>query len=369
MQEKSKLFWRVWGIVLAVSILVLICSLGYFARLGFHYYQTFLTAAGLTHSDAKELFSAVINEDYLALKNKDDYLFLVLGLDSLADRNAEDVMTDTILLAHLDLAANTVNLLSLPRDIYLPELELKINALYNRALTQGAVNPQQAVADYLSSLIGEPIDITLLVSLEQTQELVDLLGGVEVDVERSFVDSRYPRSGIDVSIERDPAILYETIFFEQGPQVMDGATLLKYMRSRYADGEEGSDIARNARQQKAISAFVNAAAAQVFDQRTLLNFVLLGRFYNFYLRNYEQYLPSHFALALGLKVLANHQLPVINQHQLSIQTDDSVGVLLEATPREMARDYHDMWVWKITDPDLFVLEIRTNLGYAQKGHL
>jgi anionic cell wall polymer biosynthesis LytR-Cps2A-Psr (LCP) family protein len=35
---------------------------------------------------------------------------------------------------------------------------------------------------------------------------------------------------------------------------MDGETALKFVRSRYADGEEGTDLARSARQQRVISA-------------------------------------------------------------------------------------------------------------------
>jgi hypothetical protein len=57
----------------------------------------------------------------------------------------------------------------------------------------------------------------------------------------------------------DPEFMcrYETLTFNKGVQKMDGATALKFVRSRHAEGVEGTDIAREARQQKVIDAVKN----------------------------------------------------------------------------------------------------------------
>jgi anionic cell wall polymer biosynthesis LytR-Cps2A-Psr (LCP) family protein len=44
------------------------------------------------------------------------------------------------------------------------------------------------------------------------------------------------------------------VSFEAGPQLMDGQRALIFTRSRHAEGQEGSDFARSARQQLVIAA-------------------------------------------------------------------------------------------------------------------
>ncbi len=54
--------------------------------------------------------------------------------------------------------------------------------------------------------------------------------------------------------DRELKCRYETLHFAQGKQKMDGATALKFVRSRNAKGDEGTDLARAARQQKVLLA-------------------------------------------------------------------------------------------------------------------
>jgi hypothetical protein len=70
------------------------------------------------------------------------------------------------------------------------------------------------------------------------------MGGIEIYVERSFVDYHYPA----------PNYKYQTVSFEKGWQKMDGETALKFVRSRYGTSGEGSDFARSKRQQKVLLA-------------------------------------------------------------------------------------------------------------------
>ncbi|MBU1127423.1 LCP family protein, partial [Patescibacteria group bacterium] len=87
------------------------------------------------------------------------------------------------------------------------------------------------------------------------KKAIDLVGGIDVEVENTFDDYKYPiedEDGIPVS----EGELYEHIHFEKGMQVMDGETALKYARSRNSTDEiEGGDDARSRRQQKTIIAF------------------------------------------------------------------------------------------------------------------
>src|SRR5690606_24972997 len=115
--------------------------------------------------------------------------------------------------------------------------------------------------------------------LSDVAELVDIVGGIEVDVSHTFEDDRYPRDGVDVTTETDPAKSYETDQFEQGLQVFDGPTALKYARTRTShDPTEGSDQARIRRQQQVL----NALVSKLSDQKVLSNPTTLGRLYRWY---------------------------------------------------------------------------------------
>ena len=84
------------------------------------------------------------------------------------------------------------------------------------------------------------------------------MGGLKINIENSFDDYWFPIPGK----ENDPCggdpeykCRYEHIHFDAGEQVLDGTMALKYVRSRNAEGDEGTDFARSKRQQNLILAF------------------------------------------------------------------------------------------------------------------
>ena len=87
--------------------------------------------------------------------------------------------------------------------------------------------------------------------------MIDLVGGVDVAVAESFTDPQFPVAGRENDeCGGDPKLLcrYEALHFEKGREHMDGELALKYVRSRHAQGEEGSDFARSRRQQEVLLA-------------------------------------------------------------------------------------------------------------------
>ena len=112
----------------------------------------------------------------------------------------------------------------------------------------------------VEEIVGLPVHYALVIDFSGFKEIIDVLGGIEVDVERSFVDEKYPIPGKENDeCEGDPEFKcrYETLSFEKGKVTMDGETALKFVRSRNAEGDEGTDLARAARQQKVIVALKN----------------------------------------------------------------------------------------------------------------
>lgn len=180
-----------------------------------------------------------------------------------ADHDGAD-LTDTMILISVPLEKGEIKTVSIPRDIWVPELMAKINSAYYWGKNGSAYFSLQDTGGGISfakrivgQIIGQPVQYGIVVDFSAFKELVDAVGGISVDVERPFVDNFYPIEGKENDLcEGDTtfACRYETVIFDSGVQTMDGATALKFVRSRHAEGDEGTDIAREARQQKVIEA-------------------------------------------------------------------------------------------------------------------
>lgn len=180
---------------------------------------------------------------------------LILGAGG-AGHEAAD-LTDTIIFISLDHQDRRPVLLSLPRDIWITSMRAKINTAYyygNQKREGGGIILAKSS---VSEILDQPVHYAAVIDFAGFVKTLDLLGGVEVEVERSFDDYKYPIPGKendDCGGDPEFSCRYEHIHFEEGPQVMDGATALKFVRSRNAEGEEGTDFARSARQQKVVLA-------------------------------------------------------------------------------------------------------------------
>lgn len=183
---------------------------------------------------------------------------LILGKGG-AGHDAPD-LTDTIVFTSVDHNNFSLSYISLPRDIWIAELRAKLNSIYywgNQKEEGGGIILAKSTVE---QILGEPVQYAVVVDFEGFKQIIDVLGGVEVEVENTFTDERYPVPGKENDeCDGDPqySCRYETIFFEKGKMFMDGETALKFARSRNAEGDEGTDFARAARQEKIISAVKN----------------------------------------------------------------------------------------------------------------
>ena len=112
----------------------------------------------------------------------------------------------------------------------------------------------------VEEIIGQPVSYSVVLDFSGFKKIIDVLGGIEVDVENAFADEKYPIAGRENDLcEGDPELKcrYETINFEAGMQKMNGETALKFVRSRNAEGPEGTDLARAARQERVVEAIKN----------------------------------------------------------------------------------------------------------------
>lgn len=174
--------------------------------------------------------------------------FLLLGVAG-GDHAGRD-LADTIIFISLDHKTGKVLSLSLPRDIWVASLRTKLNSVYHY---QGLDKTKGVV----SQILRQPIDYGVLVDFNLFGQVIDNLGGIQVEVERSFDDYRYPIPGKENDLcdgDKEYNCRYEHLHFEAGNQNMNADLALKYVRSRYAEGEEGTDFARSNRQQRVMAA-------------------------------------------------------------------------------------------------------------------
>lgn len=272
------------------------------------------------------------------------HIILLLGTDALAERGAAPPLTDTLLLLSVDLEQGVFRTLSLPRDLWSTEYQTKINALYVYGHDRYPETPEQFPTEVLSDLIGLPIHHTIVLSLEQLERLIDQVGGIEVTVKEGFTDPLFPRTGVDVTTERDPAILYETIVFEPGAQHFSGQRALQYIRSRHSEDDQGHDLARGYRQQQVIQALF----ATLSDYRQLVgNPAQTAELYNFYNSHFSRFLPISELTSLAKTLLPHRKTLHFDNHQLATVSDDPTRGVLVNPPT--SRVTQNQWVYQISD--------------------
>lgn len=219
-------------------------------------------------------------------------------------------LTDTIMVISYNLKTNQVYLISIPRDLWLPSLKSKANAVYEIGLGQN--NGLGLSKTIMGNVLGIPIHYGLRIDFRGFVQAIDTLGEIDVLVDKSFDDFNYPIDGkeddlcgfvekeIDFSQDQakqfniDPgkrkvfvspdgkiatdsaeeakgvqyfSCRYEHISFQKGLVHMDGETALKFVRSRHGTNGEASDFARSKRQEKVLQ----AVRKKVLSLETLFN--------------------------------------------------------------------------------------------------
>lgn len=178
------------------------------------------------------------------------------------------LLTDSIQLVAYNFRTNRVSAISIPRDIWSDEMKDKINAAY----AYGVYNhnkPLYFLRPELQKITGIAPDYYLVADFDKFKQLIGYIGGINIYVERTFIDKQFPVAGHENDdCGGDPlfSCRYETVTFKQGLQHMNGSTALKFARSRNAENEEGTDFARELRQKKVQEA--------LFKKITSANFIL-----------------------------------------------------------------------------------------------
>ena len=154
---------------------------------------------------------------------------LLLGSD--IRPNATSFRTDTIILMTINKDLGTVNLTSIPRDLYVYIPGWTVQRI-NTAMNHGGYH---SLAMTLAYNFGVYPDHYLMINFNNFVKVINSLGGIDVEVGKNFSDQRTGYGWYQV---------------KKGTVHMDGDTALWYVRSRYTS----SDIDRLRRAQEVIQA-------------------------------------------------------------------------------------------------------------------
>jgi LCP family protein required for cell wall assembly len=175
--------------------------------------------------------------DLVQVFGKPSLRVLVMGLDENWTEKDEQytagARTDTLLGVNIDLGSKQVSVLSIPRDlwVYIPKSGYgKINEAY------GDGGPQRAEATFVKDFGTPPFDYYFVLKIDATRNIVDALGGLDVNVEKDM--------------DYDDTWGHLHIHLKKGPHHLNGEQAVGYVRFRH---DPEGDFGRMRRQRQVIA--------------------------------------------------------------------------------------------------------------------
>lgn len=178
---------------------------------------------------------------------------LFIGVDN--THGVDRGLTDSLIVASFDPQAGTTVMISLPRDTArLPYYgggiwPSRINSLMQAATRRPDEfpdGPLPTLVNEMSYIVGIPIDYYARIDIGGFTQLIDLVGGVDVDLANEINDPTYQFTPTERGFHLLP-----------GPHHLDGKLATAYARSRHGSGN--SDFQRARRQQQILLALRDKA--------------------------------------------------------------------------------------------------------------
>jgi LCP family protein required for cell wall assembly len=160
---------------------------------------------------------------------------LVMGIDRRPGESTR-TRTDSMMLLTVDPVTKTAGVLSIPRDLYVEVPGFGLDRI-NAANVHGGGELAKQTVEYN---LGVRVHYYAIVDFNAFITVVDEIGGIDINVPTTINDPTYP----------DAYYGYDPFYIEAGEQHLDGATALKYARTRHND----NDFNRAQRQQDVLMA-------------------------------------------------------------------------------------------------------------------
>ena len=222
-----------WQVIVVIILGLILAGVGYAARV--------LTSANNLLSRSYTPIEKKVEENRHIDPLKDPISILLLGVDNDDDRQLDSTRTDAMILMTFNPINKDISMVSIPRDTYtymsIPnqfEGMTKINAAYSFGEAEAAI-------DAVEDLMELPINYYITVDFTAFEDIVNAVGGVEVDV--------------PYDIKEQNAKGKFVIDLKEGRQHLNGEEALAFARTRKGD----NDILRGSRQQEVMNEIMKKA--------------------------------------------------------------------------------------------------------------
>ena len=182
---------------------------------------------------------------------------LLLGSDNDGKFTFPQILTQVMMVVHIDTVNNVVSMVSIPRDSWVAVPEVGGMHKIDQAFLLGAQRDNSFEGGVRLARLtieqdyGITIDRYAWVGLDGFAKVIDTLGGIDVDITHPVVDDTYPNDSGTSSNPNNP-YAYTRLYLAPGPQHLTGEQALEYVRTRHSD--QIGDIGRTERQQQVLTA-------------------------------------------------------------------------------------------------------------------
>lgn len=220
-------------------------------------YEHIETDTKIIATKSKKMKKSDTSETEIASSGKnisDPFTILLMGIDSTDEVLEKNAVAngDTLILLTFNPKTLNVTMLSIPRDSYVP-IACWSNKAENK-ITHAAAYGNDCMIKTIENYFDTNIDYYAKINFKGLVKLVDAVGGVEVDVEKTLCTDDSNRT--------------TEICIQPGLQTLNGEQALVYARNRkqLANG----DFGRNYHQQVIIMALMNKVK-EIKDASTFIN--------------------------------------------------------------------------------------------------
>lgn len=222
-RKKKKWPWIIGGIsVIFLGILVY----------GLMIYMNLTKTAKEIHEPiAREISEK--REEAVAFKDQEPFSVLVLGVD---EREGDAGRSDTIIVLTVNPETKSTKMLSIPRDTYTEIIGKGFQDKLNHAYAFGGI---EMAMESVENLLDIPIDYVTQVNMQSFKDIVDAVGGINVDNALNFQQDSFT--------------------FPKGNIHLNGEEALSFVRMRYEDPR--GDFGRQDRQKQVIQAVLREGAS------------------------------------------------------------------------------------------------------------
>jgi cell envelope-related function transcriptional attenuator common domain len=226
MSTGKKIFWIIFSVVVGIVII----GLGVGAKV----YFDISGSVKQTYEAVDRTKSEKPREQAVDLEKQEPFSVLLLGVDTGDLGRTEQGRSDTLMVATINPRKQTTTLVSIPRDTYLEIVGHGTEDKVNHAYAFGG--PAMAM-DTVEKYLDIPIDHYVSINMMGIKELVDAVGGVDVNNDLEFT-SRGEH-------------------YDFGPIHLEGDRALTFLRMRYEDPR--GDYGRQLRQRSVVEAIAKKA--------------------------------------------------------------------------------------------------------------